>query len=414
MRALTSSVVLAAWLLVSSVASAEAGKPLTNQDVIDMVAAGLPESTILLSIKQSPASFSTSPQDLIALKKAGVSPVIMDAMMKAGSSSGAASTPSTGSESALIPTAYGQCAVAGGTLIPLPAISVDMVFGIALADIGVAVDGFMPTRAATLVEDPRAQFIVYAHDIDPNQIKLARLKLVETMTAWQFNAQGADPGPFQGIYGVSPSKVIDVNLLRVADPIGLRVEPVVGRPEMYRFIPGVPLERGESYALYLGEALHGVDYVISRKLKQTPAHAVFIRTSAPSGNSAGQGASGSAGLAAQAGPVLGRWAGRVAGWLPYKAVFDIRAGANGEVTGTAEYRASTPAAPFQCRTKWTLAEVDGTNYIFSEQVVEKPGECPVAGVVRLTVNDDGTGNVALFRRDSPDKIRYKGDLQKTN
>jgi hypothetical protein len=59
-------------------------KPLTNADVIDMVQAGLGESTVLLVIKNSGTNFDTSPQALIELKKKGVSQSIMDAMLSAG------------------------------------------------------------------------------------------------------------------------------------------------------------------------------------------------------------------------------------------------------------------------------------------------------------------------------------------
>jgi hypothetical protein len=56
-----------------------------------MVKAGLPESTILLSIKNTPANFKTTPTDLIALKKAGVSQAVLDAMLTHGGGSAAPS-----------------------------------------------------------------------------------------------------------------------------------------------------------------------------------------------------------------------------------------------------------------------------------------------------------------------------------
>lgn len=76
--------VLALMLGVSLAGSADATKPLTNADVVQMVKAGLPESTILLSIQNSPADFSTAPADLIALKKAGVTQPVLDAMLTQG------------------------------------------------------------------------------------------------------------------------------------------------------------------------------------------------------------------------------------------------------------------------------------------------------------------------------------------
>lgn len=63
---------------------AQAPKALTNADIVQMVKAGLPESTILLSIKSSPAEFDTAPTELIALKNAGVTQPVLDAMLTHG------------------------------------------------------------------------------------------------------------------------------------------------------------------------------------------------------------------------------------------------------------------------------------------------------------------------------------------
>jgi hypothetical protein len=58
-------------------------KPLTNLDVIKMVKGGLAESVVVSTIQSSPAKFDTSPDGLIALHKAGVTPGEMDAIMAA-------------------------------------------------------------------------------------------------------------------------------------------------------------------------------------------------------------------------------------------------------------------------------------------------------------------------------------------
>jgi hypothetical protein len=58
---------------------------LTNADVIKMVRAGLPESTIVAAIGASPTSFDISPDGLIAVKSAGVAQAVMEAMITAES-----------------------------------------------------------------------------------------------------------------------------------------------------------------------------------------------------------------------------------------------------------------------------------------------------------------------------------------
>ena len=57
---------------------------LTNSDIIDLVKAKIPDSVIVDEIQRSKCDFSTAPQDLISLKKAGVSDAVLGAMVKAG------------------------------------------------------------------------------------------------------------------------------------------------------------------------------------------------------------------------------------------------------------------------------------------------------------------------------------------
>lgn len=79
---------------------------LTNKDVVDMVNAKLSDSIIIDEIHKSQCKFSTAPDDLIALKKAGVSDAVIEAMTSAGNappgnriaatSPGSASAPANG------------------------------------------------------------------------------------------------------------------------------------------------------------------------------------------------------------------------------------------------------------------------------------------------------------------------------
>jgi hypothetical protein len=55
--------------------------PLTNDDVVKMVGAGLTESTIVQVIQKVPAKFDTSPDALIKLKEQGVTAKIIEAMV---------------------------------------------------------------------------------------------------------------------------------------------------------------------------------------------------------------------------------------------------------------------------------------------------------------------------------------------
>lgn len=70
---------------------------LTNKDILEMAKAKLTDTVIVDEIHNSQCKFSTSPDDLIALKKAGVSDAVIDAMTEAGASpSGPSAAPVQG------------------------------------------------------------------------------------------------------------------------------------------------------------------------------------------------------------------------------------------------------------------------------------------------------------------------------
>jgi hypothetical protein len=68
-------------------AAREAPKPLTNDDIVTMVQAGLPQDVVIEKIKASKTAFDTSPDALVALKKAGISGDIIRVMVNPASES---------------------------------------------------------------------------------------------------------------------------------------------------------------------------------------------------------------------------------------------------------------------------------------------------------------------------------------
>lgn len=58
---------------------------LNDEAVIRMTKAGLEEALILQTVRTQPGTYQTGPDDLIALKEAGVSPAVVSAMMAHGS-----------------------------------------------------------------------------------------------------------------------------------------------------------------------------------------------------------------------------------------------------------------------------------------------------------------------------------------
>jgi hypothetical protein len=77
---------LALCLLASHLAMGQAAPAeITNSDVVSMTKAGIGEHTIILAIQRGPVKFDTSPQALIALKKAGVSDQVLNAILSSPS-----------------------------------------------------------------------------------------------------------------------------------------------------------------------------------------------------------------------------------------------------------------------------------------------------------------------------------------
>jgi hypothetical protein len=62
-------------------AAPAAQKPLTNEDVVTMVQAGLPQDVVIEKIKTSKTAFDTSTEALVALKKAGIGADIIRIMV---------------------------------------------------------------------------------------------------------------------------------------------------------------------------------------------------------------------------------------------------------------------------------------------------------------------------------------------
>ena len=108
---------LALTLLAGASAFAQSGKALTNQDVISMVKSLLPESVICSAIKTNDTDFDVSASGLIALKKAGVSAKVMEAMLDAANNKkngASAAAPAVSGAANGIPNAASASGVPGG------------------------------------------------------------------------------------------------------------------------------------------------------------------------------------------------------------------------------------------------------------------------------------------------------------
>jgi hypothetical protein len=83
MRVNRSLLIAAVLLLAAGAAFSQSGKPLSNDDVVQMVKGGFDESTTVAAIDAAETNFDTSVQALMALKAAGVSEKVISAMLGA-------------------------------------------------------------------------------------------------------------------------------------------------------------------------------------------------------------------------------------------------------------------------------------------------------------------------------------------
>lgn len=85
MRVVVTLILVAAVSLSLPGATSIAQEVLTNDSVIQMVKAGLPEAVVIGKIKSTSTKFDLKTDSLVSLKKAGVSDKVLEAMVAAGS-----------------------------------------------------------------------------------------------------------------------------------------------------------------------------------------------------------------------------------------------------------------------------------------------------------------------------------------
>lgn len=94
MRVVLTLILVAAVSLSLPGATSIAQEVLTNDSVIQMVKAGLPEAVVIAKIKSTASKFDLKTDSLVSLKKAGVSDKVLEAMVAAPAAGAAPSTAS--------------------------------------------------------------------------------------------------------------------------------------------------------------------------------------------------------------------------------------------------------------------------------------------------------------------------------
>ncbi len=96
LRAFLGALICAVLAVVPASRAQQQTKTLTNSDIIKMATSGLAESTILAVMQVSPANYDASPDALIAMKSAGVTQNVLNAVVAAAANkSNSPATPPT-------------------------------------------------------------------------------------------------------------------------------------------------------------------------------------------------------------------------------------------------------------------------------------------------------------------------------
>jgi uncharacterized membrane protein YgcG len=116
MRVNRSLLIAAVLLLAAGAAFSQAGKPLSNDDVVQMVKGGFDESTTVAAIDAAETNFDTSVQALMALKAAGVSEKVISAMLAAAKKKTEAAKPAAPAANPDVPDDIGVYTKLKGSL----------------------------------------------------------------------------------------------------------------------------------------------------------------------------------------------------------------------------------------------------------------------------------------------------------
>jgi hypothetical protein len=77
------AMLLLSFALAAFAQTGKQPKPLTNADVLEMSRTGVPESTIILAIQNTPVKFDVSAEGILALHAGGITEPVLNQMLRA-------------------------------------------------------------------------------------------------------------------------------------------------------------------------------------------------------------------------------------------------------------------------------------------------------------------------------------------
>ena len=267
-----SAALITALFLLGAKACGE--EPLTNDDILELVGAGLPSTVIVAKIQASETAFDTSVDELIALSREGVDASVLEAMARsadrAARTAGTAAAVTVRSGASSVPNSQTNfdgtpCVSPGifheaddGSLAPVDATTLQTKEGSGLLQIlsygliPLRISAIAPGAQANLrIDDPRHEFWFCFEEsegglsypttgaLNPSDFLLVRLDVNERRRERSFRI-----GSFRlwtgNRQGTPPRQLVEVTYDKV-------------NPGVYEVSPVVPLDPGEYGFYYTGQ-----------------------------------------------------------------------------------------------------------------------------------------------------------------
>jgi len=219
-------------------ATSLAQEVLTNDSVVQMIKAGLPESVVIAKIRSTATKFDLRTESLVGLKKNGVSDKVLEAMMTPGPP--AAGTPAAPSVAAAPPAA----APAAGSLRDRDAIyqvigdkTVELFPTSANLETNMA---FFQTKSEVVLEGRKAKYRiadkqpVFLSTYGPTDAPLVKLKPGDSNDDRNLKISSGAFMPFGGTQRMGVRNEDKIAITTERDPRGF-----------YRVTPAAPLPPGE-------------------------------------------------------------------------------------------------------------------------------------------------------------------------
>src|SRR6266446_4872158 len=233
-RVVLTLILVAAVSLSLPGATSLAQEVLTNDSVIQMVKAGLPEAVVIAKIKSTSSKFDLKTDSLVSLKKAGVSDKVLEAMVAAGSgaapSTAAAAPPAPALAAGALKTQDVIYQLVAGKYVEMFATSANLETNMA----------FFQSKSEVVLEGKKAQYRttakqpVFLSTYSSTDAPLVRLKQGDDHNDRNLKIGSGAFMPFGGTQkmGVRNEDKIAVSIER--DPRGF-----------YKVTPSAPLAPGE-------------------------------------------------------------------------------------------------------------------------------------------------------------------------